>query len=261
MRIIIPTVCLCLIACSAFAERQVSYEDYNRIHRIARKQYDRLIHQRRAWKTLGRSVDGRKILYGEIGSGKKTTLVIGGLHGDEPAGVLVAMRLARAVRANPSLLKNRLLIVPCLNPDGLARKTRTNARGVDINRNFPTRTWSSEFGKDHNNSGLFPASEPETVLISNLIELKRPDMIIQIHQPFNTLYPEEGFPSLLMERMSLISDLPVSNDVGYRTPGSLASIRETLGFHTDMVTLELCPIDEEPHYGKVIMAILEAVND
>lgn len=261
MRIFILIVCLCLITCSAFAERQVSYEDYNRIHRITRQQYGKLTLQRRIWKTLGRSVGGRRILFGEFGSGKKTTLVIGGLHGDEPAGVLVAMRLARVVRTNPSLLKNRLIIVPCLNPDGLARKTRTNARGVDINRNFPTRTWSPEFGKDHNNSGPFPASESETVLISNLIETKKPDFIIQIHQPFNAIYPEKGMSHDIVARMSQISDLPVCGEIGYQTPGSLSSIRETLGFNTDMLTLELNPIDEEPHYGKVIMAILEAVND
>lgn len=261
MRIFISIVCLCLMTCSVFAERQVSFDDYNRIQRIARKQYGKLMYSRGKWKTLGRSVDGRRILYGEFGSGKKTTLVIGGMHGDEPSGVLVAMRLARVVRANPSLLKNRLVIVPCLNPDGLARKTRTNVRNVDINRNFSTRTWSPEFGKDYNNSGPSPASEPETVLISNLIESKKPDFILQLHQPFNAIYPEKGMSHDIVARMSQISDLPVCNEIGYQTPGSLAGLRETLGFKTDMVTLELCPIDEEPHYGKIIMAILEAVND
>ena len=261
MRIFVTIACLCSMTCSVFAERQVSFDEYYRIHRIARKQYDKLIFQRRTWKTLGRSVEGRKILYGEFGSGKKTTLVIGGIHGDEPSGVLAAMRLAKVVRANPSLLKNRLIIVPCLNPDGLARKTRTNARNVDLNRNFPTRTWSPEFVNDHNNSGPVPASEPETVLISNLIEAKRPDFILQLHQPFNAIYPEKGMSRDIVARMSQISDLPVCDDIGYQTPGSLAGIRETLGFKTDMVTLELCPIDKEPHYGKVIMAILEAVNN
>jgi predicted deacylase len=73
----------------------------------------------------------------------KRILVLGLIHGDEPlAGEMTidwADRLA-------SLENNRSTwrIVPMLNPDGLLRKTRMNASGVDLNRNFPTRDWNEE---------------------------------------------------------------------------------------------------------------------
>ena len=35
-------------------------------------------------------------------------------------------------------LAARLWIIANLNPDGVARRTRQNARGVDLNRNFPS---------------------------------------------------------------------------------------------------------------------------
>ena len=36
---------------------------------------------------------------------------------------------------------NTPLFIPCLNPDGMSKNTRTNSNGVDLNRNFPTKNW------------------------------------------------------------------------------------------------------------------------
>ena len=47
--------------------------------------------------------------------------------------------------------RTNILFIPCLNPDGMALNRRTNANGVDLNRNFPTKNW----GEDGSEAGLF----------------------------------------------------------------------------------------------------------
>src|SRR5699024_4055285 len=65
----------------------------------------------------------------------KNILVIGVFHGDEPQGKFL---IEQYLKENND---TRLLFIPCLNPDGMAQNTRTNANGVDLNRNFPTQNW------------------------------------------------------------------------------------------------------------------------
>ncbi len=86
---------------------------------------------------LGRSVDGRPTVAIESGNfdAPERILVVGCIHGNEPAGIAIADQLAR-ISPPPEL---DLWIVPVLNPDGVAAGTRGNAHGVDLNRNFPWR--------------------------------------------------------------------------------------------------------------------------
>ena len=83
---------------------------------------------------LGESSQGRPIRVVHRGDPDEIRLlVVGCIHGDECAGVRIADRL-RAGRPRGFL---DLWIVPTLNPDGRAAHARQNARGVDLNRNFP----------------------------------------------------------------------------------------------------------------------------
>src|SRR3954451_16454118 len=84
--------------------------------------------------TLGHSVQGRPIRVVERDGATpgRTVLVVGCIHGDECAGEAVTRRLAKPPRG-------LLLGAAALTPDGHARRTRGNAHGVDLNRNFPSQ--------------------------------------------------------------------------------------------------------------------------
>jgi protein MpaA len=142
---------------------------------------------------LGRSVDGRAITVVETGDAdsSRKTLVVGCIHGNECAGIAIAARLART----PPPTETDLWIVPDLNPDGAAAGTRSNARGVDLNRNFPWR-WTRLTGTYY--SGPAPLSEPETRIAARLIERVRPSVSIWFHQHLNVVDDSSG--SVVLER-------------------------------------------------------------
>jgi murein endopeptidase len=111
---------------------------------------------------LGRSTEGRPIYAYRLGNpAARKLLVVGTVHGNEPAGLTVTRRLLRA--APP--LRAELWVVPNLNPDGLALGTRANAAGVDLNRDF----------------GRF--SQRETRIARALICRLRPGLSVWFHQP------------------------------------------------------------------------------
>ena len=56
-----------------------------------------------------------------------------GIHGDEPAGPLAALRLLEENRWPAEL---DLWLCPCLNPTGFERNRRENANGIDLNREY-----------------------------------------------------------------------------------------------------------------------------
>lgn len=238
----------------------LSYKRQNAILRKAVSLYRGLSSSNIRWKMLGRSVWRNRIYYREFGSGEKLTVLVGGIHGDEPAGFIATVMLARHLKKNPDSIKNRVIIIPCLNPDGLMKGRRTNGHRIDINRNFPTATWSFDYKKDYNNPGKLPASEPETVLLANLIEEVKPELLIQMHQPFNGIYPDGKIPEDLVKKVSEASGIPVSYDIGYETPGSLGSLKATCEFKIYGFTYELCAVDIEPDYEKITKSLIEAIN-
>ncbi len=95
----------------------------------------------------------------------KPILLMGGIHGDEPLGVELAkktleMLLADAAQQQPQF-KVPWALIPCLNIDGYKQNTRVNGRGVDLNRNYPSKSWSPEAAKERYNPGPSPGSEAE----------------------------------------------------------------------------------------------------
>ena len=89
----------------------------------------------------GASVEGRKIPLVVLGNGPTTVLLWSQMHGDEPTAtsalldVLEHLGRTRKTPGTERLLSRlTLAIIPMLNPDGAEKTRRTNAQGIDINR-------------------------------------------------------------------------------------------------------------------------------
>ena len=108
---------------------------------------------------LGRSYEGRPIQAVHVRGDGPRILVVGCIHGDECEGIEVTRLLAR------SRPRADLWLVHQLNPDGFAARRRTNAHGVDLNRDFVA------------------ATQRETRIARKLILRLRPDVTIWFHQP------------------------------------------------------------------------------
>lgn len=164
---------------------------------------------------IGHSVRGRPITVTLKGdpTAPARVLVIGCVHGNEPAGVRVAQRLIAGAPARNAAI----WVVPSLNPDGVAANTRGNARGVDLNRNFPF-DWQPLGGFEY--SGRQPLSEPESRTARRMILRLKPDITIWFHQPFGLVDRSGGDP-MVERRYSQLAGLPL---VGLRRyPGSASS--------------------------------------
>jgi protein MpaA len=131
---------------------------------------------------VGHSAEHRPIeLVHRAGPGPRV-LVVGCIHGNEPAGIAIVRALERT---HPDV---DLWLIPALNPDGLARSTRQNAHGIDLNRNFPTG-WRS-FGPPWSvyAAGPRPFSEPETRVARDVIRRVRPQYTIWYHQHLDLVW-------------------------------------------------------------------------
>ena len=151
---------------------------------------------------IGHSVEGRPIRALRVGSGRAPVkvLVVGSVHGNEPAGkaVIARLRHARPPRGTA------LWLIEDANPDGAAANQRWNAHGVDLNRNFPYR-WQPQDGIYESGPGA--ASEPETQAIERFVERVRPRVTIWYHQAL-TIVVKNGGDAKLQRLYSRLSGLP-----------------------------------------------------
>jgi murein peptide amidase A len=130
---------------------------------------------------IGHSVDGRAIRPVVLGdpAAAHRVLVVGCIHGNEPAGMAITRRLIAA--GAPA--GTEIVVVPSVNPDGCARGTRGNAHGVDLNRNFPSNWSAIGHPGSFQYSGPHALSEPESRYSVALIERLQPQITIWFHQP------------------------------------------------------------------------------
>jgi protein MpaA len=132
---------------------------------------------------LGRSEGGRPIAIVRAGDPHGTrVLVVGCIHGNETAGIAIARALEHATTGAD------LWIVPDLNPDGVARDTRQDGRGVDLNANWSSQWRGGGRPWDVYYPGPHPFSERETRLARDLILRIHPRVTIWYHQHMNLVW-------------------------------------------------------------------------
>ncbi|GAA4629698.1 hypothetical protein GCM10023196_052090 [Actinoallomurus vinaceus] len=172
---------------------------------------------------LGGSVRGRPIVAVESGdpASPRKVLVVGCVHGNEPAGIAVA----RALVAGPAPAHADLWVIPVLNPDGVAAGTRGNAHGVDLNRNFPAGWRSLEPPGSEFFAGAGPLSEPESRSAAALIRRIRPTVGIWFHQHMAVVDTSEG-PKAVEQRFARQVGLPARPLTDY--PGSAVGWENTV---------------------------------
>lgn len=172
----------------------------------------------------------------------KRVLMIGGIHGDELTSVSIAFQWMQKLDQE-RLQPFHWRVIPASNPDGLLSRpsTRTNANGVDLNRNFPTEDWdlnAVSYWKKRAKSdprrypGKKGASEPETRWLVAQIKAFKPDAIVSIHAPYGVLDydgpnnpdPPKHFGYLRLQPLGTY-------------PGSLGNYGYSLG--VPVITLEL----------------------
>lgn len=236
-----------------------------------RKEYSDRLCRRYSFLTrfeAGRSVLGRSIQGLKLGAGKETVLYAGAFHAQEWLTALVLLRFAErlclaldtggsiaGIDCRRALLDRGVVIVPCVNPDGVeialggpqaagdlsGEVTRisggdlsswnANARGVDINHNFDAgwhilRQLEQSRGIDgpspRRYGGSAPASEPETQALTALVEQTDPRLVLALHSQGEEIYWKYGEPapagSALMARV-----LAMSSGYELKTPVAIAS--------------------------------------
>lgn len=167
-------------------------------------------------RVVGHSVEGRPLWRFDLGcrdAGAPTVLLTALIHGVEVIGSLALLDALRTLHGDGGLLRERahLVVLPIMNPDALAANMdrlergrtagqRKNARGVDLNRNFPavgdprTRSFHPFSGSRLSFSphfrGPHPLSEPESRALHDVAAEIRPQAALGFHSFGNMLlYP------------------------------------------------------------------------
>ncbi len=184
--------------------------------------------------SIGRSVLGKELISATLGDGKKQVLYCGGFHGSEHITCLILLKFLEElcycyhnnlsmseVNARVALKERSLTVIPCINPDGCDiaingnrdtgnfysriehisnndyRHWNANARGVDINHNFPAG-WKDLHELEREN-GIFSfssrqyggkraGSEPETHALMSFCRKQNFRHAIAFHSQGEVIY-------------------------------------------------------------------------
>lgn len=189
-------------------------------------------------RVFGTSVEGRPLVAYRYGTpGGVVVMVVGVIHGNEDAGLLITDALR--TREPPTGID--LWVVPSMNPDGTASQQRGNANKVDLNRNFPAGWQRMGQPGYWQYAGPARASEPETQAMVAFVRRIRPALGIWYHQDLNMISPGAGFEGRVRARYASLTGLPIVRISGGRYTGVAATWQRSLGPKSMAFVVELGP--------------------
>ena len=200
--------------------------------------------------------------YKKGNSGEKI-LLIGCIHGNEKAGILISLKVLNELFTKNEI-QNTLICIPTVNPDGNILNTRTNSNKIDINRNFPANNWvHSDSAKLKGDKKYFwggnsPTSEIETKFILKVDSLYHPDAFIILHQFMNCVQ-YDGTGVKLATFISKYTDQKLLDNIGYKTEGSIGSYFGD-DKQKEVVTIELPENPSDSLQQNLINALVDAVS-
>jgi protein MpaA len=178
------------------------------------------------WESFGHSHQGKDIVGKKLltGSGNAArVLLLSGVHGNETEGVRFLEEFTREfINVEKSPFSCDILSIPLANPDGFLAFQRQNGNGVDLNRNMPTKDWTRDYTESKYFPGDSPASEPESIALLNILDKFQPVFIISFHSwkpMINVNGPANSYAEAIHSKL----DMPIVEDIGYPTPGSLGT--------------------------------------
>ena len=247
MRIFYKSLCLALI-CSIglhFATVQGSSAQEKNVER----------------RVIGTSIQGRPIEAFRLGDPKGVTVaVIGVIHGNEEAGLLITDELLTAEVPKGV----NLWVIPTMNPDGTALNRRGNANKVDLNRNFPYG-WARIGQPGYwQYAGPSRASEPETKAIVSFFREIQPELGLWYHQDLNIISPGVGFEGKLRSRYGAITGLPMKRITGGTYTGVAATwqkrgLKNSMAFVVELG--KTLSVDEAKVHASAVLDISMMLRD
>jgi hypothetical protein len=157
----------------------------------------------------------------------KTLLLTFAMHGfegswnnDGGALVQIANDIIREFSNHPEELQDtRLIVVPCVNPDGVWYGKsdrgfgRCNSQGIDINRDFDYH-W--EYNSDSKyRTGNAPFTTTEAKILRDLVLKEKPDVIIDFHGWLNCTYGDAELAKYFDKAFDIRHQSSISDDKVY----------------------------------------------
>ena len=190
-------------------------------------------------------------------------LVIGSIHGNEPAGLDIVDVLAEMPATDIDAVGViDMWLMPTGNPDGIVAGTRHNARQVDLNRNFPFGWAPLQQAGDYEYAGTGPASEPETRAMIDFISWLQPDLTIWYHQDVYRVPPSNGKDREVRELYASLTGLPLLAVEGGTYTGVAATWHRRT-FDAVSFIVELGPTlstDEAVMHAKSVLMVSESLS-